>query len=194
MRDPIEGTRRSPRGGPAGTTDIPELIIAPVLRDALGVTTQLPSPKHRGWYGLMARREIGTAEELLQRGMAALTSDAITSPSKVAEQLFRQALDRLVTAIPGPDPLMAYALDRVGLACQLQGNDADAEGLYLRSLAHQQSCEWRSTPWTEVTLLNLAILYRRQGKHAMNEALIKQLDELRHSAAKETPMKSGCGS
>jgi len=114
--------------------------------------------------------------------MEALASKAITSPAKVAEQLFREALDRLVTAIPGPDPLVAYALDRVGLACQLQGNDADAEGLYLRSLAHQQSGEWRATPWTEVTLLNLAILYGRQGRHAMNEALIRQIDELQHES------------
>ena len=79
MRDPIEVTKRSHRGARAGTTDIPELIIAPVLRDALGVTTQLPSPKHSRWYGLMARPEIRAAEELLRRGMAALTSNAITS-------------------------------------------------------------------------------------------------------------------
>jgi len=130
----------------------------------------------------MAQPEIRAAEELLRRGMAALTSNAITSRAKVAEQLFREALDRLVTAIPGPDPLVAYALDRVGLACQLQGNDADAESLYLRSLAHQQSGEWRATPWTEVTLLNLAILYGRQGKHAMNESLIRRIDELRHES------------
>jgi hypothetical protein len=182
MRDPIEVTTRSPRGVTAGPADIPELIIAPVSRDALGVTTQLPSPKHSGWYGLMARSEIRAAEDLLRRGMAALTSNAITSPAKVSEQLFREALDRLVTAIPGPDPLMAYALDRVGLACQLQGNDADAEGLYLRSLAHQQFGEWRATPWTEVTLLNLAILYGRQGKQTMNEALIRHMDELQHES------------
>jgi tetratricopeptide (TPR) repeat protein len=114
--------------------------------------------------------------------MEALASKAITSPAKVAEQLFREALDRLVTAIPGPDRLVAYALDRVGLACQLQGNDADAESLYLRSLALQQSGEWRATPWTEVTLLNLAILYGRQGRHAMNEALIRQMDELQYES------------
>jgi len=177
MRDPIEVTKRSQRGARAGATDIPELIIAPVFRDVLGVTTQLPSPKHSGWYGLMARPEIRAAEELLRRGMAALTSNAITSRAKVAEQLFHEALERLVTAIPGPSPLVAYALDRVGLACQLQGNDADAEGLYLRSLALQQSGEWRATPWTEVTLVNLAILYGRQGRHAMNEALIRQMDD-----------------
>ncbi len=169
-------------GGKAGTTGIPELIIAPVSRDALGVTSQLPSPKHSGWYGLMARPEIRAAEEMLRRGMTALTSNAITSRAKVAEQLFREALDRLITAIPGPDPLVAYALDRVGLACQLQGNDADAEGLYLRSLAHQQSGAWRATPWTEVTLLNLAILYGRQGRHAMNEALIRHMDELQYES------------
>ena len=182
MRDPIEVTKRSPRSGTAGTTDIPNLIIAPIWRDAAGVMTQLPSPKQRVWYGLIARPKIRAAEELLRRGMEALASKAITSPAKVAEQLFREALDRLVTAIPGPDPLVAYALDRVGLACQLQGNDADAEGLYLRSLAHQQSGEWRATPWTEVTLLNLAILYGRQGRHAMNEALIRHMDELQHES------------
>jgi len=104
--------------------------------------------------------------------MAALTSDGITSRAKVAEQLFTEALNQLLAAIPGADPLVAYALDRLGLACQLQGNDADAEGLYLRSLAHQQAGEWRATPWTEVTLLNLAILYGRQGKHGMNEVLM----------------------
>ncbi len=182
MRDPIEVTKRSHRGARAGTTDIPELIIAPVLRDTLGVTTELPSPKHNGSYGLMAQPEIRAAEDLLRRRMAALTSNAITSRAKVAEQLFREALDRLVTAIRGPDALVAYALDRVGLACQLQGNDAEAEGLYLRSLAHQQSGEWRATPWTEVTLLNLAILYGRQGRHTMNEALIRQMDELQHES------------
>jgi hypothetical protein len=177
MREPIEVTKRS-RGATTGTTDIPELMIAPVLRDARGVMTQLPSPKQRVSYGFIARPKIRAAEEMLRRGMAALASKAITSPAKVAEQLFREALDRLVTAIPGPDPLVAYALDRVGLACQLQGNDADAEGLYLRSLAHQQSGEWRATPWTEVTVLNLAILYGRQGRHAMNESLLRQMDEL----------------
>ena len=171
MKDPIDITKRS-RGATAGTTDIPELIIAPVLRDGRGVTTQLPGPKHRGWYGFRVRLEIRAAEELLRRGMAALTSDGITSRAKVAEQLFTEALNQLLAAIPGADPLVAYALDRVGLACQLQGNDADAEGLYLRSLAHQQSGEWRATPWTEVTLLNLAILYGRQGKHGMNEVLM----------------------
>ena len=182
MRDPIEVTKRSHRGARAGATDIPELIIAPVWRDAARVMTQLRSPKQRVWYGLIARPKIRAAEELLRRGMEALASKAITSPAKVAEQLFREALDRLVTAIPEPSPLVAYALDRVGLACQLQGNDADAEGLYLRSLAHQQSGEWRATPWTEVTLLNLAILYGRQGRHTMNEALIRQMDELQHES------------
>ena len=73
---------------------------------------------------------------------------------------------------PGQVPFGTYA--RVGLACQLQGNDADAEGLYLRSLAHQQSGEWRATPWTEVTLLNLAILYGRQGKPGMKEVLMEK--------------------
>lgn len=184
MRDPIDVTKRSPRGGTAGTT-ISELIIAPVRRDTAGVMTQLPSPKQRVSYGFIARPTIRAAEELLRRGMEALASKAITSPAKVAEQLFREALDRLITAILGPDPLVAYALDRVGLACQLQGNDADAEGLYLRSLAQQQSGAWRATPWTEVTLLNLAILYGRQGKHAMNEALIRQMNELQHESGEE---------
>lgn len=167
--------------------DVPELFIAPATRGPWGVVTHLAEPKHvRWWHALTMAPKLRAADALLRRGMVALNSKAIVTPARVAEQLFREALDKLTPGVGSEHPMVGYALDRVGLACQLQGNDDEAEGFYLRSLALQQAGRRPPTMWTEVTLLNLAILYGRQGKHGLHEAVLHRVRQLQQEPSRET--------
>jgi tetratricopeptide repeat protein len=108
----------------------------------------------QGWYAEaepLYTRALGIPEKALQDGR----SRRQTNRRAEAEALEvrakcdrRQARAREQVELneerrAGPDPVLAYGLDQAGLACQLQGKDADAEGLYLRSLAQQQSRGWR---------------------------------------------------
>jgi len=170
--------------------DVPELIIAPVTRGSDGVITQFAGPIPVGWWrGLTQGPRLRAADSLLSRGMASLTSKAIIDPARAAERLFREALEELVATVGSDHPMTVYALDRVGLACQLQGEDAEAEDFYLRSLALQQAGRWPHTPWTEVTLLNLAILYGRQGKRDLNETLVNRVKEMHDGQGRPTALQ-----
>ena len=156
----------------AAQADVPELMIAPARRGWDGVVTQFDAPEgDRRLSRVIRASRLRLVVGLLRGGAAALSSKAIASPAKAAEPHFRQALWWLGPAIVKPHPMNAYALDRLGLALQLQGKNDEVEGLYLRSLALQQEGGWPPTPWTEVTLLNLAILYSRQGKTDVSAAL-----------------------
>ncbi|MDX1567799.1 MAG: tetratricopeptide repeat protein [Longimicrobiales bacterium] len=111
------------------------------------------------------------AGALLRRGMVALDK---SKPRRLdeAEVCFRQALDLLEEVLDEPHPRISYALDRIGLVCHLRGDVEEAESLYLRSLAVLGDVR-SPTKWNDITILNLAILYGRQGRTEERDAVMR---------------------
>jgi tetratricopeptide (TPR) repeat protein len=94
-----------------------------------------------------------------------------------AWECFRRALDILLQAVGELHPKVAYAYDRLGYVRQLRGDVREAERLYLRSIAIRDVGRWAPTMWDELTFLNLAVLYGRQGRHALQHVMIRRRRE-----------------
>ncbi len=153
---------------PPAPADAPSVILgtarqAPNGR-ALICTSGPPDPLG------MRTDALRRADGLLRTGMVAV---AKCEPPQLAraERCFREALDLLTDAWQEPHPRISYALDRLGLVRHLQDDLEGAESLYLRSLKVLGPSD-RPTPWNDATLLNLARLYRRQGRGLEAEAVM----------------------
>lgn len=152
--------------------DQPEILICPAQKGPWGVVTQTSGPQEppAGRHPDLIR-----ADALLRVGMVALDK---FRPRRLedAERHFRKALVLLERVLTAPHPRISYALDRIGLACHLQGRLDEAEALYLRSLAilgHDDP----PTKWNELTLINLAVLYGTQGRHWEQKQVMRRLGE-----------------
>jgi len=145
---------------PSDDTDSsPELIIGPARKGAWGVVKLTSGPPD----GLRSvHPELLKADGLLRTGMLAL----IKRPPRYverAEACFREALELLTEVLDEPHPRISFALDRIGLCCHMRGHLEEAEGLYRRSLAILGE-DGASTEWTDMTLINLAVLLGTQGR------------------------------
>ena len=159
-------------------TDSPTFITAPAWRGPWGWVHDTSGPADPpGPRPPQLRR----ANALLREGMIAITK---SEPHDVprAETCFRSALDLLVEIFGTSHPKVSFALDRVGYVCQLQGKEEEAERRYEQSLTPVFNREWPPSPWNEVTLLNVAILYGRLGREAEKNII---LDFLRRVYAKD---------
>jgi hypothetical protein len=154
--------------------DGPELISAPATRLPSGVilTYQSGPPAERA---VRAGRqaEFRRAERLMTVGIAHISQEP--KNHHVARRCFHAATCLYAWAL-GADRRLAFAWDRLGYAYHALGNVDEAESCYLRSLAIQARSGQGWTAWNEVTQLNLTILYRDQGRRALQAAAIAGYD------------------
>lgn len=145
--------------GAPGTNGSPELFMGPSLKSPEGdifLAVPLGDPGH------IPAAELRDAAGAARAGEAALERGFRDPP--LAELRFREALDLYLDHLREPHPRLSYILDRIGLACQLQGRLAEAETFYRRSLAILEIQDG-PTRWNEVTILNLAVLLGSQGRY-----------------------------
>jgi tetratricopeptide (TPR) repeat protein len=145
----------------------PELFVSPATRGRNGVTTRVSGPEDPP--GVPAE-SLRRPNALIRAGMIALDHRGGRDLAR-AESCFREALDLLRACLGEPHAKVSYALDRIGLVCQMQGREAEAEALYLRSLEALDE-DAAPTEWNDLTLLNLAILYGRQGRLSERDAVL----------------------
>ena len=156
-----------------------ELIIAPAVKGPWGVTTKTAGPCDVDGRRFRMPPEARKADALLRRGAIALGANGDRRRRlRLAECCFLEAVDILVDTVEAVHPFVAYAMDRLGLACQMQEQLDRAERLYVKSLALWRKGGWAATSWTEVTLLNLAILYRCQGRRDEHAAVMREFRSL----------------
>ena len=154
-----------------------ELIVVPAQRGPWGVTARLGGPPfdYTPLDGV-TRDTVRQADAMLREGMILLSRRDGDEPVARAEQCFSLALLLLLAAVDHSHPLVAYAHDRVGYICQIQGKPEQAEESYLRARA----CDVNPpTIWNDVTLLNLSILYRQQGRTEEADEVMRDLKRLR---------------
>jgi hypothetical protein len=157
----------------------PELLLAPAHRGSWGVVTRLGGPPDPPGATGAAAAALHQADCSLRRGMILLAKKSADDYVAVAEECFRDALSTVLSTVGEMHPKMAYACDRVGLVCQIQGREEEAEAMYLRAIALRDAGAWERTLWDEVTLLNLAILYADQGRYGLRDAMLERLEETR---------------
>jgi tetratricopeptide (TPR) repeat protein len=162
---------------------VPELVLAPAQRGPWGVVTRLSGPPDPP--DTSPHPELRRARALLWKGMIVLSRHSSDERVRYAERLFRQALTVLLSSVGEIHPKVAYARDRIGLVCQIRGRTREAELQYLRALALREAGGWPATLWSEVTLLNLAILYARQGRDQLRDAMLERLRRLRDAEGSE---------
>ena len=156
-----------------------ELIIAPAVKGPWGVTTKTAGPCDADGRRLRLPPEARGADALLRQGAIALgTNGAQRKDLPLAERCFLDAADILVDTVDAFHPFVAYAMDRLGLVCQMREQLDRAERLYVKSLALWRKGGWAATSWTEVTLLNLAILYGSQGRRDEHAAVMREFRSL----------------
>lgn len=145
----------------------PVLIICPSTKGPWGVTTHTSGPIDPPD---VPRTELRRPNALLRAGMIALNK--VRPPDlERAARCFREALDLLIERLGEPYPKVSYALDRLGLVSQMRGELEEAERLYVRSLALLADGRAPS-PWNDVTLLNLRILFGCQGRLDEQDAVM----------------------
>jgi tetratricopeptide (TPR) repeat protein len=168
-----------------------ELFFAPAQKGPWGVITRLAGPPNPPLdVGSTEAAAIRKADGLLRRGMILLSHESNEDPVGEAWECFRRALDILLQAVGELHPKVAYAYDRLGYLRQLRGDVREAERLYLRSIAIRDAGTWAPTMWDELTLLNLAVLYGRQGRHALQHAMIQRRREA-EARGTQTPDAEG---
>jgi tetratricopeptide (TPR) repeat protein len=133
---------------------------------------------------------IRKADGLMRRGMILLSHESSEDLALEAWECFRRALDTLLEAVGELHPKVAYAYDRLGYLRQLSGDVREAERLYLRGIAIRDAGRWAPTMWDELTFLNLAVLYGRQGRHALQHAMIRRRREA-EARGKQKPDAEG---
>ena len=156
-----------------------ELIIAPAVKGPWGVIPKTAGPRDTADGRFRLPPEARRADALLRAGMVALglNSEGRKDVPR-AERCFTIAAEILVDTVDAFHPFVAYAMDRLGLACQMQEQLERAERFYRKSLTLWRQGGWPATPWTEVTLLNLAILYGAQGRHDQHAAVMQEFRSL----------------
>lgn len=152
----------------------PWIIATPAHRDLAGRVVQHwdgPPPGREPRCGREA--EFRRAERLMAVGIAQIQQ----KPARfgVAQRCFCAAI-RLYAWALGADRRLAFAWDRLGYVHHRLGNDEEAETCYLRSLAIQEESRQESSTWNEVTLLNLATLYRSNGRPALSRSVLESYD------------------
>jgi hypothetical protein len=147
-----------------------ELFFAPAQKGPWGVITRLAGPPNPPLdVGSTEAAAIRKADGLLRRGMILLSHESNEDPVGEAWECFRRALDILLQAVGELHPKVAYAYDRIAI------RDAGT---------------WAPTMWDELTLLNLAVLYGRQGRHALQHAMIQRRREA-EARGTQTPDAEG---
>jgi hypothetical protein len=112
-----------------------ELLLAPAQRGSWGVVTRLAGPPDPAGSPETAAAALRQADGCLRHGMILLAKKSIEDCVIVAEDCFRDGLSRLLADVGEMHPKVAYACDRIGLVCQLQGREEEAEAMYLRAIA-----------------------------------------------------------
>lgn len=138
--------------------EVPELLVGPAIRMPDGDIFRAQPPADPADIPTPELREAG---RLTTEGEQCL--DRQTRDLPRAELRFRAALERYQEWLEEPHPRLSYLLDRIGLACHMQGRLAEAEVFYRRSLAILDAQDG-PTRWNEVTILNLAALLDAQGR------------------------------
>ncbi len=108
-------------GADEGEEDRSDLLLAPAQRGPWGVVTRLtgpPDPPGASGTGAAALRD---ADGSLRRGMILLSKKSVEDSVALAEECFRDALSLLISTVGEMHPKVAYACDRIGLVCQIQG-------------------------------------------------------------------------
>ncbi len=184
MRD----LEREPAEPGAAETDVgdedvygTEIVLAPAQRGPWGLVTRLVGPPDPAGATPSEADALRRADGSLRHGMILLTKRPGEDYVPAAEQCFRDALSMLLSGVCEVHPKMAYACDRIGMVCQIQGKDEEAEEMYLRAIAIRDAGAWSPTLWDEVTLINLATLYADQGKHVLQDAMLERLQKLRRA-------------
>jgi tetratricopeptide (TPR) repeat protein len=146
-----------------------ELFVSVTIQGSWGVVTHNSGPPDPDDAPAAELRRPGA---LIREGMIALTR---VSPRDLdrAGRCFREALDLLIDRLGEPHPKVSYALDRLGLICQMRGQLDDAERLYLRSLAILDDGR-KPSHWNDLTTLNLAVLYGCQGRLEERDAIMRR--------------------
>ena len=111
--------------------------------------------------------DLEQARELVRESLVVLHPTKGLPDYFRAEVSLREALALLGGCEYRAPLLVLVACDNLAWACDAQGKEADAETYYLRSLALQQAAGWPPIVCDELTLLKLAQLYARQGRHAL---------------------------
>lgn len=159
--------RLSDGPGASAADEGPELFMWPVAKNEDGNIFRASAP---------AAPDHIPAAELREAAVAALAGEIALEPecrdAPLAELRFREALSRYREALVEPHPRLSYILDRIGLACHLQGRVAEAEFLYRRSLK-VLAVQDAPTRWNDITLLNLAVLLGCQGRTAERDAVME---------------------
>lgn len=168
--------------GVEGEPEQSDLLLAPAHRGPWGVVTSLVGPPDPPGAAGAAAAAARDADASLRRGMILLSKKSVEDAVAVAEECFREALSLLISTVSEMHPKVAYACDRIGLVCQIQGREEEAEAMYLRAVALRDACAWDRTLWDEVTLLNLAILYNDQGRYGIRDAMLKRLEDMRQDS------------
>ncbi len=155
-------------------------LFAPAQRGPWGVVTSLAGPPSLPFDSASPHATaLRRADGLLRHGMVLLDKSRKADPKTVfpvlrARKLFREALEVLRRSVGDLHPMAAYAYDRIGFAQQEWGDLREAERFYLRAIAIRDISGWVPTVWDELTFINLAILYGRQGRHALRDAMVER--------------------
>jgi len=158
----------------------PELLVAPATKDPSGVVTrwEIPSPDYSDCDDL-SRRQLERADRLVKIGSSLLAAESPHERLSVAERCLRDALYILIDFAKCDDPCIACVYGRLGVACHLQGKLDDAEHSYLLAIEFGMRRLPSGSLWTELTMIDLAILYGTQGQYVLQEELIGQIRERR---------------
>jgi tetratricopeptide (TPR) repeat protein len=157
----------------------PELIVCPAVRGPWGVTDRLGGPPYPKEPEPERAALVRLADGILRRGMLIIARWGGEDAPELAERCFRSALGWLLDVVREEHPLVAYAYDRIGFVLQTQGRLGEAEDWYLQSLALFLKGDWPLSLWTEVTYLNLAILYGQLGQEDQRDRILESLEEAR---------------
>jgi hypothetical protein len=152
----------------------PDLLVAPATKDRSGVVTrwQIPSPDYSDCDDL-SRRQLERAATLVKIGSSMLGGESPYQGWSVAERCLRDALYILIDFAKCDDPCTACVYGRLGVACHLQGKLDDAEHSYLLAIEFGMRTLPSGSLWTELAMLNLAMLYGTQGQYALHQAVLR---------------------
>ena len=130
----------------------------------------------------MSYRQLERAARLVRIGSSLLDAESPHKRYSVAERCFRDALYILIDFASRDDPCIACVYGRLAIACHLQDKLADAEHSYLWSIEFGLRTLPAGSLWTELAMLNLAILYATQGQYALHHAVMSGIRNRRAMA------------